>query len=647
MFTVLLVSSLISVCPKLSRIVARFNLLSERLSASRTPKNNRERAALRKTRSERLACFLRILQRAALVTKELSSERETLRRESEKLSGWLKFSPVESGVSHRLTGGMFGQTTKESPVEIVNRLKLAQISEETVSHLQSMRERLSVLNEKVEILSRLESAIRSLRIEILNSEKAENLAQSESLSLILASMPSTTWKNCKNDRNHVCGMQGNSAESLIEFVRTPRDRTGKRNSVCSHSGRGVSTARGERLFYWNDYKKTESQWLVYSDDLAFRVHSRWSENRSVSEKKDMISLAFLRQARNGKGPLAETYEFLSRILSPAFFAEFEFERSDRWSRISANLVRVKLQRVHSLLLNPPQWVREFVSGFTSQSVIELSERSKALQRLKDRLSISESGVARQIVLSRTQRVCSFSLVFNPENFSDEIEKARKGTLPIGDNLIQLLPIECENLEIGESEILPLSISRSLVLNSSGYSFEYFVTNDFGARIPARLRDSIRFALSLHDGRIPELTTEESSPEIQTQIRAELFKRISENLRSRRMPFLQELHRKAGNRESLGESLSHLSLERKERAERLRILRETEVVSISDSVQTGNCRAGSLEFAARLGIHSETISGRELATRWKKYGYPENALFVRVIESLAQKLQRAERAALSE
>jgi len=643
MFTVSLVSGLLFVCPKLSRIVDRFNLLSERLSASRNPRNNRERAALRKARSERLACFLRVLQRAALVTKELASERETLRTESEKLSAELRFSPIGSRVSHRYTGGMFGQTTKETPIEIVNRLKLAQISDESVSHLQNMRERLSTLNEKAEILSRLEIAIRSLRIEILNSEKAENLAQSESLSLILASMPDNRWKGCKNDRNHVCGMQGNSAESLIEFVRTPRDRTGKRNSVCSHSGRGVSIAKGERLFSWSDYKRSEIKSLIYSDDLAFRVYSRWSDTSS-KEKKDALSLKFLRQARNGKGPIAETYTFLSRILSSAFFAEFEFETSDRWSRISANLVRVKLQRLHSLLLNPPEWVREFVSSFSSQSVIELVERSKALQRLKERLSISDAGVARQIVLSRIQRVCSFSLMFDGDNFSNEIEKARVGSYPVGDNLISLLPIECENLEISESEILPLSISRVLVLNSSGYSFEYFVTNEFGARIPARLRDSIRFALSLHH---TESTVDLSEVEIQTQIRAELFKRISENLCFRRLPFLHELRQKAGKRESLGESLSHLSLERNERAERLKILRNTEIISISDSMKTGNCRAGSLEFAARLGIHSETISGRELATRWKKYGYPENALFVRVIESLGEKLQRAERAALSE
>lgn len=76
--------------------------------------------------------------------------------------------------------------------------------------------------------------------------------------------------------------------------------------------------------------------------------------------------------------------------------------------------------------------------------------------------------------------------------------------------------------------------------------------------------------------------------------------------------------------------------RKETAALALSLRRIETVSIADSLNTGNCLAGTREFCSRWGIFSETISGRELASRWRKANWEQNYMFVRVVKAVVEK-----------
>jgi hypothetical protein len=66
------------------------------------------------------------------------------------------------------------------------------------------------------------------------------------------------------------------------------------------------------------------------------------------------------------------------------------------------------------------------------------------------------------------------------------------------------------------------------------------------------------------------------------------------------------------------------------------LRRIETVSIADSLNTGNCLAGTREFCSRWGIFSETISGRDLAAKWRKANWSDNYMFIRVVKAVVEK-----------
>lgn len=70
--------------------------------------------------------------------------------------------------------------------------------------------------------------------------------------------------------------------------------------------------------------------------------------------------------------------------------------------------------------------------------------------------------------------------------------------------------------------------------------------------------------------------------------------------------------------------------RKKRLARLLIaLRKVERIELADSYAVGNCAPGTKQFCHRLGIQSESISGRELAARWRKSSWSDWERFVPV------------------
>ena len=63
-----------------------------------------------------------------------------------------------------------------------------------------------------------------------------------------------------------------------------------------------------------------------------------------------------------------------------------------------------------------------------------------------------------------------------------------------------------------------------------------------------------------------------------------------------------------------------------------------VLTIQDSLNTGNCAPGTAQFCRELGIESSTISGRDMVKAWKRGNYPLNSLFLRVVDSVLCKVE---------
>ena len=63
-----------------------------------------------------------------------------------------------------------------------------------------------------------------------------------------------------------------------------------------------------------------------------------------------------------------------------------------------------------------------------------------------------------------------------------------------------------------------------------------------------------------------------------------------------------------------------------------------VLTIQDSLATGNCAPGTAQFCRELGIESSTISGRDMVKAWRRGNYPLNSLFLRVVDSVLCKVE---------
>lgn len=63
-----------------------------------------------------------------------------------------------------------------------------------------------------------------------------------------------------------------------------------------------------------------------------------------------------------------------------------------------------------------------------------------------------------------------------------------------------------------------------------------------------------------------------------------------------------------------------------------------VLTIQDSLNTGNCAPGTAQFCRELGIVADTISGRDMVKAWRRGNYPLNSLFLRVVDSVVAKLE---------
>ena len=76
-----------------------------------------------------------------------------------------------------------------------------------------------------------------------------------------------------------------------------------------------------------------------------------------------------------------------------------------------------------------------------------------------------------------------------------------------------------------------------------------------------------------------------------------------------------------------------AMQRVRTAQTARKLMALSRVSLGDSYRAGNCRPGTADFCRQLAIPESELTGRELARRWRSAGYPDNSLFVRVVERL--------------
>lgn len=83
------------------------------------------------------------------------------------------------------------------------------------------------------------------------------------------------------------------------------------------------------------------------------------------------------------------------------------------------------------------------------------------------------------------------------------------------------------------------------------------------------------------------------------------------------------------------SSANLQSMRRTIAAYVRKIRRIPVLSLQDSYNTGNCVPGTSQFCRDLHIETDSISGSDLARKWKLAKYPLNSLFLRVVDSVTK------------
>ena len=99
--------------------------------------------------------------------------------------------------------------------------------------------------------------------------------------------------------------------------------------------------------------------------------------------------------------------------------------------------------------------------------------------------------------------------------------------------------------------------------------------------------------------------------------------------------IEDAERRAEYRRRERRSAAERREEQRQRTARVaRALLSIPRVALSDSYAVGNCRPGTREFCERIGVTESSLTGAELCRRWQRAGWPDNSLFVRVVERLA-------------
>lgn len=106
----------------------------------------------------------------------------------------------------------------------------------------------------------------------------------------------------------------------------------------------------------------------------------------------------------------------------------------------------------------------------------------------------------------------------------------------------------------------------------------------------------------------------------------------------RIPYAVRQHSYAVDRER--DAAAARERQRQRLARTARTLRTLPRVTLDDSYAVGNCRPGTADFCRQLGITSASISGRELCQHWRQAGWPDNSLFIRVVDRLAREAANA-------
>jgi hypothetical protein len=632
---------------------------------------------LSRCNSESLSTGERLLSGVSLLL-SLVVEYFRLRREAERLNGL-------SREFERLCSVHLDRGCSRSDSLLSELLRVSEAPNiERVKEYQRDRQALS---ESETILSQYLAAFNESRDKLLNL-KTVNRIQAELASLLLSSERNgDKWqgKVCETDSLAIChfkhkykigvisggvvriiGRLKNEPVSVSRFLSVPILR--ERLNVKGRKNGAVSRTRGEKL--WERVPCYRSLSFVAETCYSlgqYILNTAYTETEQRKLAADIEraaeTLAALTSDRERLETIGEIEERLCSELRTYSRESQEYsDRFDTIQQLKAERESLKLKHrlntwpgdrrtafeiVHGAELRAKQALENAVNlqrerGWRAASVAKQTETLRSIGR--DFLTIEKS-------LFCVHSSYSFrrSGVGQGQHFS-------AASLSLVLFVRRLLPVEslaalrrlCDVSTLGKREVTQLVIGRAESVGVKDFTYPHYSETQT-LSLPVVLVPVLslytgeqqtevcfgRTGDSETDSLLSLCTTYHTSDSVETA-----RENLSQPESSLLGVMLRNLKTAIAQREArLAAERDRAAAEQKRRKETAALalsLRRIETVSIADSLNTGNCLPGTREFCSRWGIFSETISGRELAAKWRKANWEQNYMFVRVVKSVVEK-----------
>jgi hypothetical protein len=499
------------------------------------------------------------------------------------------------------TGGMFGQTAKESaenynaesftvPDDLTEQILSAQLS--AVTELQGISGEADTLQIQAD---RLSAAIQSL-----TAEKPRHAGEADFLSALSVCHADYRWDGKQNENQNQFGFNGSIIPPRYQhgrYRRTFNRGQTRRGKLSSCHGRGISAARGYRV------------WKHILESAADRP-SR--DTLSDRDGADSIRAHRVRQIVRelDSGKILSCHSLTHSVLwfdslsdSTAFSAAIRDGMNQYGGQFYID------RALSGLFAFRRHYQRLSESGM-------IPARCRAVNRAARNAITGEAGTACQIRLTVPEYRAGLSLSVSVENYSRQTGQRDRQTAEIIVPLVSCLSLTTCGLE---SEYA-IGRIRQRDLELQGLS----------PRVSAAVIRCLEGVQSIHSSGLESLDMSKvpaafDGPEISTDTGKAVWKVTETADRQLRYHLSSYLNRQRGE-------LSPVSPDRRSAIARIaRRLNSLNYVSLSDSYAVGNCKAGTADFCRRWGISENRISGAELCRLWKRHGWKAESLFVAVLE----------------
>jgi len=490
--------------------------------------------------------------------------------------------------------------------------------------------------------------LRSVILDNVRKDSGKNQTQNKLLSVLSASEHSDKWRNKKNDKNTIAGVNGKLLDSVdvwptmtetklqeskicpglqasgLRVVRATIEKQGSKTSrVSIHEGqRIIDNTRHTKRSWWNSADRLHTSWFPgYNPEKVKHRPSRYTQETETASEYQWYRQTFnLQSELQGSIPAVHPLTRFAAslgLLPGEDSPESVLVRDGEHSKLRSG---GDIEKLRFLLR-----LRKAVKSLELSDSDRVRNRLKALQRLRERTvsAVCLGGVSQVVVSS---------------------------PVPVGSILLT-------DSESGESVSLPI-VRFDVVCYGSSENVEYTIAGD----VPEFWGERLSY-VSRHGNYRNHVTTWHAvnGTVKDTQRIPRNMAEIREDMRDRVQPspdatetdvqgLIVILSRCLENQNSAAEIVRDRQREvetpadarkrqRKEKAAFLLRLLRLQSVSVSDSLSSGNCKAGTSAFmqhTLRLSESVQSISGSELARRWKASGYVQSSLFERVIQTAEQR-----------